>query len=120
MDAQRVVYTDGRGHPEDGERTLQGHTIGHWEGETLVMDTALFSEHILGTNARVPSGRRKHIVERLSLSEDRRALTYEFRLEDPDYLLEAVTGKGVWDYRPDLEPSGLPCSLEFARRPLAE
>ena len=120
MNAERVVYTDGRPHPEDGERTPQGHTIGHWEGETLVMYTALFSEHILGTNARVPSGLRKHVVERLFLNEDGRALTYEFKLEDPDYLLEPVTGKAIWDYRPDLEPSGLPCSLDSARRPLAE
>jgi hypothetical protein len=120
MNVERVVYTDGRRHPENGERTVQGHTIGHWEGETLVMDTALFSEHILGTNARVPSGRQKHVFERLSLSEDRKALTYEFRVEDPEYLLEAVTGKALWDYRPDLRPSGVACSLDAARRPLAE
>jgi hypothetical protein len=120
MDVERVVYLDGRRHPENGERTVQGHTIGHWEGETLVMDTALFSEHVLGTNARVPSGQQKHIVERLSLSEDRKALTYEYRLEDPEYLLEAVTGKAVWDYRPDLRPSDVACSLDAARRPLAE
>ena len=44
MGVERLVYTDGRDHPKDGKRTLQGHTIGRWEGDTLVMDTTLFSE----------------------------------------------------------------------------
>jgi hypothetical protein len=118
MDVERVVYMDGRGHPENGERTVQGHTIGRWDDDTLVMDTALFKEHILGTNGRVPSGLRKHLVERLSLTADRRSLTYEFTLDDPEYLLEPVTGNASWDFRPDLKPSGLPCNLDAARRPL--
>jgi hypothetical protein len=118
MDVERVVYMDGRGHPENGERTIQGHTIGRWDGETLVMDTALFLEHILGTNARVPSGLQKHLVERLFLAADRRSLNYEFTLADPEYLREPVTGKASWDFRPDLKPSGLPCDLDAARRPL--
>jgi hypothetical protein len=118
MDVERVVYMDGRGHPENGQRTIQGHTIGRWDGETLVMDTALFEEHILGTNARVPSGLQKHLVERLFLAADRRSLNYEFSLADPEYLREPVAGKASWDFRPDLKPSGLPCSLDAARRPL--
>jgi hypothetical protein len=117
MDVERAVYMDGRGHPENGERTVQGHTIGRWDDETLVMDTALFKEHILGTNAKIPSGLRKHLVERLFLSADRKSLNYEFTLDDPDYLLEPVTGNASWDFRPDLKPSGLPCNLEAARRP---
>jgi hypothetical protein len=120
MSVERVVHLDGRGHPVDGERTVQGHTIGRWEGETLIMDTALFSEHILGTNARVPSGLQKHLVERLFLSADRRSLNYEFVVEDPENLLEPVTGKSSWDFRPDLAPSGLPCTLDSARRPLTD
>jgi hypothetical protein len=35
----RRIYTDGRGHPEDGEETFHGHSIGHWEGEVLVVET---------------------------------------------------------------------------------
>ena len=36
----RRVFTDGRGHPADLDPTFNGHSIRHWEGETLVIDTA--------------------------------------------------------------------------------
>ena len=35
----RRIYTDGRAHPEDPDLTFHGHSIGHWEGDTLVIDT---------------------------------------------------------------------------------
>ena len=35
----RRIYTDGRGHPEDEELTFHGHSIGRWEGDTLVVET---------------------------------------------------------------------------------
>lgn len=44
-DTERPVYMDGRGHPEDGEPTIQGHSIGWWEDDTLVVDTANFAYH---------------------------------------------------------------------------
>jgi hypothetical protein len=38
----RHIYTDGRTHPADPDPTFQGHSIGHWEGDTLVVDTVGF------------------------------------------------------------------------------
>ena len=38
----RHIYTDGRTHPADPDDTFQGHSIGHWEGDTLVVDSAGF------------------------------------------------------------------------------
>jgi hypothetical protein len=54
--------------------------------------------------------------ERLSVGTDGRTLSYEFLLEDPEFLLEPVSGKAVWDYRPDLEPTAAACDLDSARR----
>ncbi len=120
MNVERTIYLDGRSHPENGERTLQGHTVGRWEGDTLVMDTALFAEHAAGIVTGLPGSEQKRIVERLSLSNDGKVLDYEFVLEDPVYLLEPVTGSGRWDYRPDLEPAASDCDLEAAQRYLNE
>ncbi|HLF09963.1 MAG TPA: hypothetical protein VJA26_02020, partial [Gammaproteobacteria bacterium] len=120
MSSERVVYLDGRGHPEGGERSLHGHSIGHWEGDTLVVDTAQFADHREGTTMGLPSGPGKHLVERFSLSEDRRHLRYEAVLEDPEYLAAPVVNSSEWDYRPDLQPTGLACDLEVARRFLTE
>ncbi|MFL2546615.1 MAG: DUF6152 family protein [Candidatus Rariloculaceae bacterium] len=117
LDVERVIYTDGREHPTNGPRTLQGHSIGNWEGDTLVIDTVLFSDESMGEYS-LPSGPDRHIEERLSLNADRRTLDYAFTLEDPEYLTEPVSGGGSWDYRPELEPSSVACDLEASRRNL--
>ena len=116
LDVGRVIYLDGRAHPPAEERSLQGHSIGRWEGKTLVVDTANFSEHGAGNAFEVPSGLQKHLVERLTLSDDGKRVNYEFVLEDPEYLSRPVTGSGIWDYRPDLEPQRIECDPEVARR----
>lgn len=120
MQSKRVVYVDGRGHPENGKRTLHGHSIGHWEGDTLVVDTVQYADHREGNALGLPSGPRKHLVERFSVSNDRRHMDYEVKLEDPDYLAKPVEFSSQWDYRPDLKPSGLPCDLDVARRYLTD
>jgi Family of unknown function (DUF6152) len=114
MDVERVVYTDGRGHPANGERTIQGHSIGAWDGDTLVVDTALFSEDSLLFG--LPSSPNRRIEERLRPGEDGKTLAYSFRLEDPDFLTEPLLGTAVSDYRPDLEATDAACDLEAAQR----
>jgi hypothetical protein len=113
---ERVVYMDGRGHPENGERTHQGHSIGSWDGDVLVVDTALFSDHALGHFRGLPSGPQKHLIERFELSEDRTQIRVEFTVADPEYLREPWTGEIVWDYAPDGEMLPFVCDPEVARR----
>lgn len=91
--------------------------MGRWEGDALVVDTTNFTERIY---AGLASSARKHMVERWALSRDRRSLDYSFVLEDPEYLAEPVSGTYQWDYRPDLEPSGVECDLDLASRYLRE
>ena len=104
FDVMRTVYMDGRAHPENGERTNQGHSIGWWEEDTLVVDTALFADHPSG-NGRggVPSGPNKHLIERYSLSEDGTRAFVDVRLEDSDYLAEPFTGRVEMIYQPHLQ-----------------
>ena len=40
----RIIYLDGRTHPADLKPSYYGHSIGHWEGDTLVVDTVGFNE----------------------------------------------------------------------------
>jgi hypothetical protein len=119
-DIVRTVRLDLAEHPADLQPTLLGHSIGWWEGETLVIDTVSFTAHRQGVAWGIPSSRRKHLVERLSLTADRRQLRYEFTMEDPEYLSAPVSYTTLWDHRPDLEPSGEPCDPEVARRFLDE
>ena len=115
----RIVYMDGRGHPKDGGRTTQGHSIGRWEGDVLVVDTTLFADHGAGnaTAAQgLPSGAQKHVVERFRLSDDRTRLLIDFRIEDPEYLAEPYAFRTEWDYAPQQRLLRFECEPEQARR----
>jgi hypothetical protein len=66
----RRIYMDGRSHPDDPDLTLHGHSIGHWDGETLVIDTtAIAPQAYIATSEAVgiPNNGDMHILERLHL-----------------------------------------------------
>jgi hypothetical protein len=117
FNVERIVYMDGRGHPENGERSNQGHSIGWWEDGTLVVDTTLFTTHrsqFLGSG--LPSGPDKHVVERYDLSDDGSRIVIEFRLDDPEYLAEPFTGTLSWYYAPHFDMLGFACDPEVSSR----
>ena len=103
FDVTRTVYTDGRGHPEGGERTIQGHSIGWWEDDVLVVDTTLFADFGSGNGPGVPSGSQKHVVERYSLSEDGTRAIVDIFVEDPEFLAEPFSGRTELVYVPHLQ-----------------
>lgn len=116
LDSKRVIWLDGREHPPASETFLHGHSIGHFEGKTLVVDSANFSFNPIGFSTGLPSGTGKHLTERFELSADGKQMTYSGSMEDPEYLTEAVTWTGTWDYRPDMKLSNEMCDLEAAQK----
>jgi len=114
----RVVHVDQTSHPSDVAPSLLGHSIGRWEQKTLIIDTVAFAPHEVGVLFGVPSSPRKHLVEKLSLTDDRRHLRYEVTLEDPAVLTAPATLSVLWEYRPDLAPSGVACDPGSARKVL--
>ena len=118
--SERTVFMDGRGHPENAERTLQGHSIGRWERETLVVDTVQFSDLRNGNLFGIPSAAQKHVVERYELSEDGTRLLINYFLEDPEYLAEPFEGGYYWDYSPGAEMLPFTCDPENALRYILE
>jgi hypothetical protein len=74
MEQERTIYTDGRGHPpaKTLSPTFQGHSIGHWDGKTLVVDTVGVlpstgpGPHTgAGISTGVPHDEYMHIIERI-------------------------------------------------------
>jgi hypothetical protein len=66
----RRIYTDGRAHPADPDPSFHGHSIGHWEGSTLVVDTvAVLPQSYLAISEAVgvPNNGDMHIVEHIHL-----------------------------------------------------
>jgi hypothetical protein len=111
----RVVYMDGRGHkdPSTPGYTASGlgDSIGHWEGDTLVVDTAGFAARTCDTRwpvMRVPGGGRAkdttHLTERYKLINGGKQLSVTFTWEDPTIYLKPHT----YSYTYDLIENGLP------------
>jgi hypothetical protein len=68
----RRIYMDGRQHPEDPDLTLHGHSIGRWDGDTLVVDTTAIAPQAyiaISEAVGIPSNGEMHIVERLHLAK---------------------------------------------------
>jgi hypothetical protein len=67
----RRIWTDGRPHPADADPTFNGHSIGHWEEDTLVVDTVAIRPETfipLGQAIGVPNNGDAHVVERIRLT----------------------------------------------------
>jgi hypothetical protein len=77
----RVVYMDGRPHPSDPRPTFFGHSIGRWDGDTLVIDSVGFNEQQWIAGAYPTTG-QLHLVERIA-RPSLRTLTYEATIDDP-------------------------------------
>jgi hypothetical protein len=105
-------------HPADLEPSKHGHSVGWWEGDTLVVDTIGYTAHSSGLGTSMPSSDQKHTIERFTLTEDRIRLRYELTLEDPVYLTQAATITQQWDHRPDIDfsPASEACDPEVAAR----
>ena len=82
----------------------------------LVVDTAGYAAHPDGYSFDLPSSASKHLVERFTLTADRRHLADEVIVEDPEYLVTPVTHQARWDYRPGQAPSNVPCDPEISGR----
>ena len=116
FDEERTVYMDGRQHPAPSERFTTGHSIGHWEGDTLVVDTRNFAAHRSPYQIGVASGAQKHVVERYRLMEGGARIAVEFVLEDPEYLAEPLTHRRELMYSPHEEMYRFNCDPEATSR----
>jgi Family of unknown function (DUF6152) len=87
---KRTVYMNMKEHPHAVKETRAGHSIGHWEGDTLVVDTVGFLPGFLSTPVR--NSDKLHVVERFVLDPNKMALTRSYVAEDAVYLKGKYTG----------------------------
>jgi len=90
----RVIHMDGQSRP-DAIRTLEGHSIGHWEGDTLVVETTHYSSI---NPARATMGRPMLISADARVAErftrvSETELFYQFTVDDPVYYTEPWRGE---------------------------
>jgi hypothetical protein len=87
----RIIPTDGRPHRTDADPSYLGDAVGHWEGDTLVVDTNNFNDDTwLGDNGLFHSD-ALHVIERLTRKGD--IIDYEVTVEDPKVFAKPWTMK---------------------------
>jgi len=94
MDVVRTVDLSTREHPADGPRTSLGHSIGYFEGDTLVVETANYSAGVLSQYVEEPGKPTRGMlhsaaltsVERISFDAARQRLVVEVSLKDPEFF----------------------------------
>ena len=94
----RVIPTDGRPHPKDLDPTWMGNSVGHWEGDTLVVD-------VTGVNDKVSVGEYRHttayhVVERFQ-RVSYNTLKYSATIEDPNVFAAPWTEAGTFTLHPE-------------------
>jgi hypothetical protein len=87
----RVIPTDGRPHVPQDIRQWQGDPVGHWDGQTLVVDTTNFTS----LTAYRGSSEELHLVERFTRTADD-AMIYQFTVEDPATWAKPWTAEVPW------------------------
>ena len=78
----RTIYTDGRTHPANLQPSYYGHSIGWWEGDTLVVDTIGFNESFWMDRRGSPHTDKLHTLERFTRT-DSNTIKYEVTVDDP-------------------------------------
>jgi hypothetical protein len=94
----REVYMDGRSHPHDLSPSYYGHSIGWWEGDTLVVDSTGFNESFWLDRRGLPHTTQLHTVERFRRT-DAETIEYEIDIHDPGAYTAPFTGAFAlgWD-----------------------
>jgi hypothetical protein len=87
----RVIYMDGRPHPEKVEPTYTGHSIGYWQEDTFVVDTVGFNEGSWIEAEGFPHTEQLHLIERFSRI-DFNTLKYEVTVDDPGAYVKPWVG----------------------------
>jgi hypothetical protein len=90
----RRIYMDGRALPTDPDPQFNGTSVGHWEGDTLVIDTNGFTPEITFTGGVHPS--EKMTIRETYRLEDPNTLVGTIILTDPETLKEPYTIHAAW------------------------
>lgn len=98
----RIVPTDGRSHPKNLKPTWMGDAVGHYEGDTLVVDVVGFNGKAWLDQAGHAQTDRAHVVERYTRA-DSRTLKYEVTIDDPGAYSKPWTASNTVSWRPGME-----------------
>jgi hypothetical protein len=105
----RQIFMDGRAHPEDITPSYMGHSIGKWDGDTLVVDTVGFNDKTWLDRDGHPHSDQLHVTEGFH-RVDRDNMTIDITMEDPKALAKPWKTQLNFQLRPEWDIMELICT----------
>lgn len=105
----RIIYTDGR-KPDPDATGWMGRSIGHWEGDTLVVETTGVNEEAWLDGEGTPVSPRQKITERFTLADGGKTLEVVLKVDDPEVFLQPVYRKLVYNLKNEWEIKDYVCN----------
>ncbi|MGI9259433.1 MAG: hypothetical protein ACR2QQ_11410 [Gammaproteobacteria bacterium] len=114
MDIVRTIYLDAVSLPLDREPNVVGHSVGHYDGRSLIVETTDFAESYISTVIGIPQTGTLSAVERLTLGDDGSTMVVELTYSDPSTFEEPWVITRTYRRAPDIELLEFGCVLEDA------
>jgi hypothetical protein len=108
FDAVRTIHMQ----PSAGSkqpRSAMGYSVGHWEGDTLVVHTTDVSWPHFDAAGSIPQSEAVEITERFTVNDKQNQLVYDREVHDPATFTAAVSQRAVLTWRPDLRVEPFEC-----------
>jgi hypothetical protein len=108
-DHYRRIFMDGRELPKDPSPTWRGYSVGRWEGDTLVVETAGFNDVGWLDQAGHPRSEKLHVTERFR-RVDFGHIQLQITLDDSETLAKPLTISLPMNYLADTDPLEVVCN----------
>ena len=95
MDLVRTIHLNGSEHPNNNTMSTEGHSIGWWENDTLVVDTVGFSPNTMIPIREIMHSDQMHIVERYQYDSESERLLRSYVVEDPEYFVTSYASEDM-------------------------
>ncbi len=113
----RTIYLN-RPHPKHPRVSFNGDSVGHWEGDTLVVDTiAIDPRSFIDDEGSTHSG-QEHVIERYRKIDGGAELALTITVEDPVTLKHPYSYKRIFHWRPDIRPQEYVCEENNRNAPI--
>ncbi len=106
-----------RDHPKHVALTFLGDSVGHWEGDTLVVDTTGLNDRTFIDDEGSSHSTQEHVVERYRKIDDGAGLELIMTVEDPVTLEHSYSYRRVYRWRPDVRHRNTSAKRTIVMRP---
>jgi hypothetical protein len=107
-----------RPHPQHPAPTFLGDSVGHWEGDTLVVDTVGLNDRTFIDDEGSSHSTQEHLIERYTKIDNGNELELIMTVEDPVTLEHPYSYRRIYHWRPDVRPQEYVCEENNRNAPV--